>query len=308
MGISPECLPGDNMPSLARIAPALFVLLWATGFIGARYAMPHAEPFSFLTVRFALTILCLIPLTHFLATRPLGRREKAHAAFAGVLIHSTYLGGVFWAISHGMPAGLSALIMGLQPLITVLLAATALGETVGGRRWTALALGLAGVAMVLGPRLGAIAGGVTPATVVACAIAVIGISAGTVWQKRFVSNLDLVGGTLWQYLGGAVPIAICALLFETGRFTLNGEVVFALAWLVLVLSLGAIFLLMFLIREGAVGRVATLFYLVPAVTALLAWLLFGETLTLFQMAGMAVAAAGVALSGTQLPMRRRASR
>jgi drug/metabolite transporter (DMT)-like permease len=296
------------MLSIARLAPILFVLMWATGFIGARYAMPHAEPFTFLSARFALSIMLLIPLTWLLATRPLSGRERAHAAFAGVLIHSTYLGGVFWAISHGMPAGLSALIMGLQPLVTMIFAAGLLGEAIRPRQWLGLILGLGGVALVLGPKLGVVAAGVTTPTIVACIIAVVGIAAGTVWQKRFVSNLDLVGGTLWQYLGGAVPIVLAALLFEHGRLTINADTIFALAWLVLVLSLGAIFLLMYLIREGAVGRVASLFYLVPTVTALLAWYLFGETLNGIQMAGMAVTALGVALSRPQPPMRRLASR
>lgn len=296
------------MPPIARFAPALFVLLWATGFIGARLAMPHAEPFTFLSARFTLTIAFLLPVVWLVGARPLRKREKVHAALVGVLVHSGYLGGVFWAISHGMPAGLSALIIGLQPLVTTLIASIGVGEPVSGRQWLGLALGMIGVAVVLSPKIGGISTDVTLATVLACLFAVISISAGTVWQKRFVSNLDLVGGTLWQYIGGAVPIFAIALLFETGRMPLNGEVVFALLWLVLVLSIGAIFLLMFLIREGAVGRIASLFYLVPAVTALMAWALFGETLTPVQIAGMLLTAFGVALSGPQLLTRRRASR
>jgi drug/metabolite transporter (DMT)-like permease len=225
-----------------------------------------------------------------------------------VLVHSIYLAGVFWAIKHGLPAGLAGLIIGLQPLVTALVAAAMLGETISKRQWTGLILGLGGLAMVLAPKLNGISTGVTTATLAACVLAVLSISLGTVWQKRHVSGLDLVNGTLWQYIGGAVPIVLAAILFENGSFTLNGEVVFALAWLVLVLSIGAIFILMYLIREGAVGKVASLFYLVPAVTALMAWALFGETLTPFQIAGMAVAAAGVAMAGAQPLTRRLASR
>jgi drug/metabolite transporter (DMT)-like permease len=296
------------MPSLARLAPSLFVVLWATGFIGARYAMPWSEPFTFLTARFLFVILLLLPIAHIFGERPLTGREKAHAAFVGVLVHSIYLAGVFWAIKHGLPAGLAGLIIGLQPLVTALVAAALLGETISARQWTGLILGLGGLVMVLAPKLNGISTGVTTATLAACVLAVLSISLGTVWQKRHVSGLDLVNGTLWQYIGGAVPIVLAAILFENGSFTLNGEVIFALAWLVLVLSIGAIFILMYLIREGAVGKVASLFYLVPAVTALMAWALFGETLTPFQIAGMAVAAAGVAMAGAQPLTRRLASR
>lgn len=294
------------MSQAARYIPALFVALWATGFIGARYAMPWAEPFWFLAARFALTILVLAAIAVPLRARMLSRRAAFDQAVAGFLMHGVYLGGVFWAIDNGMPAGLSALLVGLQPLITAVAAGRLLNEPVTARHWAGLFVGFAGVALVLSPKLAEAGGGVTPVNVAACTLAVLGMTAGTIWQKRFGGRTDLVAGTAWQYVGGGLTMLVMAVIFETGNFTLTGELVFAMLWLVLVLSVGAIFLLMFLIRQGAVSRVASLFYLVPGVTALIAWALFDETLSPLQLVGMAVAAGGVWLA-TQPGTRARAS-
>lgn len=284
------------MSSATRFIPALFVVLWATGFIGARYAMPWSEPFSFLAVRFALAALILLALALALRAKPLSRRQAAHAVLVGALVHGVYLGAVFWAIRNGMPAGLSALIIGLQPLITAVMAGLALGEKVLPRHWAGLAIGFAGIVIVLAPRIGDAVGGVTAATLAACVFGVGAISAGTVWQKRCLAGADLVSGTLWQYVGATVVVAAGSLAFETRTFVVTGELVFAMAWLVLVLSIGAIFLLMHMIREGEMAKVSSLFYLVPAVTALIAWVLFGETLTPLQLVGMVVTMAGVAMA------------
>jgi len=275
--------------------PALFVVLWATGFIGARLAMPHAEPFTFLTVRFvtaALLFAAALPLTR--RRRTMNVSAMAHSALAGAFLHGIYLGGVFWAVRHGMPAGLSALLVGLQPLLTALLALVMLGERVSRRQWAALAVGLVGVALVLWPKLTLAGAGVTPATIGACAVAVAAMSFGTVWQKRHVSGGDLAATTMLQYVGAAAVTGVAAVASESGRVDLTGELAFAMAWLVLVLSVGAILLLMVLIERGAVADVASLFYLVPAVTALIAFALFGEALTAIQLVGMAVTAAAVA--------------
>lgn len=296
------------MPGLARLAPALFVFLWATGFIGARYAMPWAEPFTFLATRFVITFAIMALLVATLRAKAVGRQAAVHAFIAGALMHGVYLGAVFWAIRNGMPSGLSALIVGLQPLITAIMAGLFIGEKITPRHWLGLTVGLAGVVMVLAPKLGVIGGGVTAATLAASFVSVLGMSAGTIWQKRFVSNVDLVTGTLWQYLGGSTLMILASFAFETQTYQITGELLFAMAWLVLVLSVGAIFLLMYLIREGEISKVASLFYLVPAVTAVLAWLLFGEELSAIQILGMAVAAAGVALASRQAPIRARASR
>ncbi len=296
------------MHGFKRLLPATFVVLWATGFIGARYAMPWAEPFAFLAARFVLAAVLLAAVIALLGSGRATREEAFHAVVAGILMHGVYLGGVFWAIHRGMPAGLSALIVGLQPLITAILAGRLLGEAILPRHWLGLAAGFVGVVIVLWPKLGALGGGVTAATLAASIVAVIGMSAGTIWQKRFASGGNLVAATFWQYVGGAAIMALASLAFETRTVTINGELVFALVWLVLVLSLGAIFLLMVMIREGEMSKVASLFYLVPAVTALMAWLLFGEDLNLVQIFGMAVAALGVGLATAQPPTRARASR
>jgi len=284
------------MQSIKRFIPASFVVLWATGFIGARYAMPWAEPFTFLAIRFVLAAILFAGLTVLLGSPRATREEALHATVAGVLMHGVYLGAVFWAIHRGMPAGLSALIVGLQPLITAVLAGKFLGEAILPRHWAGLAVGLLGVVVVLWPKLGMLGGGVTPATLTASLISVLGMSAGTIWQKRYASGGDLVSATMWQYVGGSAVMILGSIAFETRAITVNGELIFAMAWLVLVLSVGAIFLLMVMIRDGEMSKVASLFYLVPAVTAVIAWALFDEQLNLLQIAGMAIATLGVALA------------
>lgn len=298
---------------MKRLIPPLFVVLWATGFIGARYAMPWAEPFTFLGARFVIAAIIFALLIAALGARRLPGGTALHVAGAGALMHGVYLGGVFWAIHKGMPAGLSALVVGLQPLITAVLAGQFLGEKIEPRHWLGLGIGLAGVVIVLWPKLGVAGSGITAATLGASVLSVIAISAGTIWQKRHGSGGDLVTGTFWQYVGGAVVAVLASLLFETRTVVLNGELAFAMAWLVLVLSVGAIFLLMILIRDGEMSKVGSLFYLVPAVTALMAWVLFDESLTPVQIAGMAVTMLGVGLATarsprTQPPTRARASR
>ena len=283
------------MNSAARLAPALFVVLWATGFIGARYAMPWAEPFTFLALRFAIPLAIFAVLARLLGAPVPSPRDRADAMIAGALMHGLYLGGVFWAVRHGMSAGFAALVVGLQPLLTALLAGATIGERIGPRHWAGLALGLAGVVVVLWPKLGA-GGGLPPAALAAALVAVLAMSAGTIWQKQRLGGVDLLAGSIWQYAGATILMAAGSMAFETREITVNGELIFAMAWLVMVLSVGAILLLMHLIREGSVSQVASLFYLVPAVTALMAWPLFGETLSLMQLAGMAIAALGVALA------------
>ncbi|RWM10172.1 MAG: DMT family transporter [Mesorhizobium sp.] len=284
------------MQSIKRFIPASFVVLWATGFIGARYAMPWAEPFTFLAIRFVIAAILFAGLAIVLGSLKATREEALHATVAGVLMHGVYLGAVFWAIHRGMPAGFSALIVGLQPLITAVLAGRFLGEAILPRHWAGLAVGLMGVVIVLWPKLGAVGGGVSAATLAASLVSVLGMSAGTIWQKRYASGGDLVSATMWQYVGGSIVMILGSLAFETRAITVNGELIFAMAWLVLVLSIGAIFLLMVMIRDGEMSKVASLFYLVPAVTAVIAWMLFDEQLNLLQIAGMAIATLGVALA------------
>jgi drug/metabolite transporter (DMT)-like permease len=293
------------MASASRLVPPLFVLLWATGFIGARYAMPWAEPFTFLAARFFIAFALLGLVLLFRRERKVTAAGAMHALVAGVLMHGVYLGGVFWAIHRGMPAGISALIVGLQPLITALMVGQILGEKVLPRHWLGLGLGFAGVVIVLWPKFGAL-GGITPATLTAALVAVAAMTLGTVLQKRFGDANEPATSALYQYLGAALVMAAGSFAFETRAVTFNGELIFAMAWLVLVLSIGAIFLLMYMIRRGEMSKVASLFYLVPAVTAIIAWTLFGESLTLVQIAGMALTTVGVGLATAQAGGRTRA--
>lgn len=282
-----------------QVVPALFVVLWATGFIGAKYAMPHAEPFWFLAIRFAIAGLMLGTFAIFTGKTLPAKATVINALIAGTLIHGAYLACVFWAIRNGLPAGMSALIVGLQPILTTLLAGLVLGERTGPRHWIALGAGLAGVALVLWPKLTIASAGFNPATISASFLAVLSISAGTVWQKKTGGTADMVTGTAFQYAGAVLVTAILSLLFENQQFDSTLELWFALAWLIIVLSIGAIFLLMVLIRRGSMNSVAALFYLVPAVTAVMAWLLFDEQLHPVQLIGMVVVAAAVWIATAQ---------
>jgi drug/metabolite transporter (DMT)-like permease len=276
-----------------RLLPGLFVVLWSTGFIGARLGMPHAEPMTFLALRFALTAVCLAALAAFWqAPWPPRPRDWGHLAVAGLLMHGIYLGGVFVAIRLGLEAGLSALIVSTQPLLVAAAAPFLLAEQVTLRRWLGLGLGLVGVTLVLAGKLGQ-GGGFW--AVAACVTALAGITAGTLYQKRWCTGQDLRTGNLIQFAAAALACWLAALVFEQRRINWTPELVFALVWLVFVLSLGAIPLLYLLLRRGAASQVASLFFLVPPTTALIAWFLFGERLGVAAVAGMALTVAGVAL-------------
>ena len=277
--------------------PGVFVVLWSTGFIGAKFGLPYAEPFTFLSLRFIAVIALLAGVA--LATRaPWPRQPQllGHLAVSGLLVHAVYLGGVFAAIRAGLPSGITALVVGLQPVLTALVAGKVLGERVSGRQWGGLSLGLAGVGMVLSTRLTGVDVAALPWRGLGFAAAsLVGMTAGTLYQKRFCTGMDLRTGAVIQYAAAGLLIAPVAALTETMRVQWTAEFVFALGWLVVVLSVGAISLLMTLIRMGEAARVASLFYLVPPVTAMMAWALFDEQLGVMGLAGMAVAAAGVAL-------------
>ena len=281
-------------------APGLFVLLWSTGFIGAKGAMPHAEPMTFLLLRFAIATGLLAGFA-FLTGAPWPKdwRQWGHIAVVGFLVHAVYLGGVFVAIHQGMTAGLSALIVSLQPVLVAVLAGRLLGERVKLRQWLGFFLGLVGVALVLSEKIDPAAAtafeGFGWTEVFICVLAVLAIAIGTLYQKRFGGGMDLRSGTAIQYMAAALACGLGALLFEEFHIDWTGELIFSLAWLVLVLSLGAVSLLMLLIRLGEANKVASLFYLVPPSTALIAYFLFGETFGLIALAGVAVTALGVAL-------------
>ena len=287
----------SSRPCMSSLYPLLFVLLWSTGFIGAKLGLPYIEPLHFLVIRYALVLTLMGAVV--LATRapwPRNPRQAAHIGVSGLLVHGVYLGGVFMSIRAGLPAGITALVVGLQPLLTALGAGALLGERVGRWQWAGLALGFAGVALVVEGKFGQTpAAGLLPLLTPALA-ALAGITAGTLYQKRFCPHFDLRTGALLQFAPSLALTAPLAWAVETGKILWTGQLVFALAWLVLVLSLGAITLLNLLIRSGGAVNVASLFYLTPVVTALMAWGLFGETLGPVALVGMALAVSGVALA------------
>jgi drug/metabolite transporter (DMT)-like permease len=266
--------------------PGLFVLLWSTGFIGAKLGLPYVEPFTFLELRFLCVLALLLPLCWLTKAPWPSRRRVMQMAVSGGLIQAGYLGGVFASLHHGMPAGVSALVTGMQPVFTAFLGGWLLRETVTPRQWLGLVLGLGGVLLVVGDRivvehLGAL-------SVALSVFALLSITLGTLWQKRHGAGVDLRTGAAIQFMAAAVLIAPFTLL-ESRAVQWSGEFVFALAWLTVVLSLGAIFLLLTLIKRGRATQVSSLFYLVPPTTALLAWPLFGETYSLAAAGGMGLA-------------------
>jgi drug/metabolite transporter (DMT)-like permease len=280
---------------LARLAPPLFVVIWATGFIVARIVAPYAEPLTFLLVRYGLAAAVLAGIV-LVARAPWPRtgREWGNALVAGILLHGCYLGAVFWAVKHGLPAGISALVAGLQPLVTGALAGPLLKEKVSPRRWGGIVIGFVGACLVVAPKLND--GGVPPLALGICILGMLSITVGTIWQKRTGSSLDLRVNATIQYIGAAAVTLPMVLLTEQGRIDFTLPLLGALAWAVFGLSIGAIGLLLYLIRQGAVVGVATLLYLVPPVAALMAFVLFGESLNPIQMVGMALAALGVAVA------------
>jgi drug/metabolite transporter (DMT)-like permease len=274
--------------------PFLFVLLWSTGFIGSKLGVPYAEPFTFLTLRFCIVLGVLIPIA--LVSRapwPQGWRQLAHLAFAGLLIQALYLSGCVWSLRLGLPSGILSLVVSMQPLFTAAFAGLTLGERVLPRQWGGLALGFLGTAMVVAHKTGS---GLTVQMMVPAVASLIGITVGTLWQKRHCPAFDLRTGAIVQYGASLVATAVLAGLTETLQVEWTGQFGFALLWVAFVLSIGAISLLNYLIRSGTAVNVTSLFYTVPPVTALMAWAIFGETLTGLSLLGMAVAVVGVWLA------------
>ena len=284
-----------NDARTAALAPSLFVLLWSTGFIAAKYGLPYAPPLTFLLYRFVLVaalmaIVCVVTGARW----PSRRIEYVNVAIAAWLVHGLYLGGVFVALSKGLPAGTAAMLVGLQPIVTVFLARVWLGEPVIARQWAGLMLGLVGVWLVVRHKVSLDA---DPIALAAIAVALAGISVGTLWQKRHASHVDLRTGAVIQFAACAIVYLPLALAFESQRdVRWTSDFVFALGWSVVVLSVGAISLLYWLLRHGAAAGVARLFFLVPPVTAVMAFAMFGERLDAVAIAGMALIVVAVALA------------
>ena len=275
--------------------PLFFVVLWSTGFIAAKYGLPYAPPLSFLIIRCLGAVLVLLPLV--LASRaPWPHGRILHVAVAGLLLQAGYLGGVWSAIKIGMPAGLSALIVGLQPILTAF-AAPRVGERVTPRQWLGLLLGLAGVGLVVYAKVSL--NGLAPAAIGFCVLALLSITSGTLYQKRFCPHFDLRTGTLIQFTASALAMLPLAIALEGFSPSLDNvywtpQFIGALLWSILALSIGAIFLLFRLISRNDATRVTSLLYLTPPTTAVMAWLVFGEALSPLGLVGMAVAVTGVA--------------
>jgi len=279
-----------------RAMPVVFVLIWSTGFIVARYGMPHAPPFKFLAWRYALSILCFLPWIVLARVRwPQNRTQWLHLAVTGVLMHAGYLGGVWAAVKAGMGSGLSALVVGLQPVLTALWL-SANGGQVNKRQWLGLLLGFAGLVLVVSRKFGA-GGPGDQATWLNLSFAVgalLCITVGTLYQKRFVAPCDVRSANAVQ-LGAALVATLPLALMEPEAMAWNGELVGAMAWSVLGLTLGGSSLLYMLIQRGAAASVTSLMYLVPPCTALIAWVLFAEPITAATLAGTALTAFGVSL-------------
>lgn len=283
---------------LVRAMPAIFVLIWSTGFIVARYGMPHAPPMKFLAMRYVLSVACFLVWAFLVrAAWPKGRTQWGHLAVTGVLMHAGYLGGVWAAVKDGMGAGLSSLLVGLQPVLTAIWI-SAHGGQVARRQWIGLGLGLAGLLLVVGQKLGF--GEVHPRNLMYALVALLSITAGTLYQKRFVAPCDVRTANLVQ-LAAAFVVTLPLALLETEamRWTtatgVNAELAGAMAWSVFGLTLGGSSLLYLLIQKGAATTVTSLMYLVPPTTALMAWVLFDEPITAVIVAGVALTAAGVSL-------------
>ena len=275
-----------------RAAPAIFVLIWSTGFIVAKFGLPYSSPLWFLNLRFIGVIAVLLLAVPFVKVPWPSRRDAVHIAVAGLLLQAGYLGGVWVAIAEGMPAGLAALIVGLQPVITAF-AAPAIGERVAPRQWIGFALGFLGVLLVVLDKIAVVA---MPLSSIALAVfALFAITIGTLYQKSRCPSFDLRAGTLIQFTASLLFTIPLALVFEVWRVQFTPQFIGALLWSVMALSIGGMALLFPLIRRGEATRVTSLFYLTPPVTALLAWMIFDERLSHRALLGMACAVVGVAL-------------
>ena len=280
---------------LKKIAPGLFVLLWSTGFIGAKYGVPYAPPFYFLAIRMAIAALLLFIAISFLRkSQPITRSIIWPSTMIGLTLHGAYLGGCFFAVSRGMPAGVAALIVSLQPVLVSLFAAKYLNEPLSARAVFGLILGLIGLVVVLLPRISTTATNtISLVAIGASAIGLLGGTAGTILQKKYGGVIPTLAGTSIQYAATAVVLLTLALIFEKPEIQWTAKFVGALTWLVLALSFGAILLLFFLLSHGSAASVSSLYYLVPAATAIEAYFFFDEHISPVSLLGTLITVVGV---------------
>ena len=283
---------------LERYAPALFVFLWSTGFVGAKYIVPYAEPFTFLTIRYFLAALILFAIAYAFKQPLKLNKEQFKASFAvGILLHVIYIGGVFYAVSLGVSAGISAVIVSIQPVLVSLLAVPLLGERLRWVQVVGLFLGVAGIALLLLPKV--FQGDYTASTsivgIVICVIALLGTSGGYLVQKKLGGEIPFLSGTGAQYAISAIAFAVLSVATEDQIIQWVPEFFFGLAWIVFMLSIASIVLLYGMLRTGSASKVSSLYYLVPPVAAIQAYFLFDEVIGFVGIIGMAFAGLGVVL-------------
>ena len=277
--------------TLERFAPALFVLLWSTGFVGAKYGLPYADPFIFLSVRILIAAILLFALARLLKMPvQIGRQAVAHSGLIGFFLHACYLGGVFYAIAQGLPAGVAAVVTSLQPVLVSVFAVKVLREQLRRTQIVGLATGLVGVVLVLGPSIDAQIP--TPA-LIAILIALIGSTTATLLQKKLGADIPLISGTAYQYLFSGCVLGLIALATQETSITWSLRFTAAFVWLIVILSVGAILLLLWLLNTGSAAKVSSLFYLVPPATAIEAFFLFGEKVNTQGFLGIGITALGV---------------
>ena len=276
---------------LARFAPVLFVLLWSTGFVGAKYGLPYADPFIFLSVRVLIAGLILFAVAAVMKSPiAIGVSAISRSSLIGFFLHACYLGGVFYSISKGLPAGVAAVVTSLQPVLVSVLAVRVLGEQLRFKQVVGLLLGLIGVVLVLGPSFEQ---DIPVSGVIGILVALIGSTAATLLQKKIGADVPLIAGTAYQYLASGFVLALAAIATGGTRIEWSGQFVVAFVWLIAVLSVGAILLLLWLLNSGSAASVSSLLYLVPPATALEAFLLFGEKVNTQGFLGIGITALGV---------------
>ncbi len=277
--------------TLERFAPALFVLLWSTGFVGAKYGLPYADPFIFLSVRILIAAILLFALARLLKMPVgIGRQAVARSGLIGFFLHACYLGGVFYSIAQGLPAGVAAVVTSLQPVLVSVFAVKVLGEQLRRTQIAGILTGLIGVVLVLGPSIDAQIP--TPA-IIAILIALMGSTTATLLQKKLGADIPLISGTAYQYLFSGCVLGLIALATQETSITWNLRFTLAFVWLILILSVGAILLLLWLLNTGSAAKVSSLFYLVPPATAIEAFFLFGEKVNTQGFLGIGITALGV---------------
>jgi drug/metabolite transporter (DMT)-like permease len=276
---------------LVSFAPILFVILWSTGFVGAKYGLPYADPFIFLAVRVLIAALLLFAIAALLKSPiAIGKSAISRSALIGFFLHACYLGGVFFAISKGLPAGVAAVVTSVQPVLVSLLAVKLLGEALNRKQILGLILGLVGVITVLAPSFQA---AIPISGVAAILVALLGSTSATLLQKKIGSDIPLISGTAYQYLASGALLGIAAIATGETRIEWSHEFIFAFVWLIAVLSVGAILLLLWLLNTGSAASVSSLLYLVPPATAFEAFLLFGEKVNTQGILGIGITALGV---------------